>query len=142
MTRFPRILLRASTSLLVLMLAACAGRAVKPQSAEDLVRERAQVRWDLMIARDFDAAYKYLTPGTRLAVSVEDFKNKYRGMRVDWRSASVQAVECTTDERCKVKVEVAFKVVGGVQGVADLGGTQVVDETWLAAQDGWYYLPN
>jgi hypothetical protein len=140
MTRFPRILLRASAALLILLLAACAGRAVKPQSAEDLVRERAKARWALMIARDFDAAYQFLTPGTRLLLTAEDFNEKFRHTRVDWKSAEVKEVVCSSADRCEAKVDVAFGISGGMRGVPNVGGNQLVTEIWLLEDGVWYYL--
>jgi hypothetical protein len=136
-----RIATRAALALLVLLLAACAGRVAKPETAEEQVRARSQERWALMIARDFDAAYAYLTPGTRLLHTQKDFYEKYRDTRVDWKSAEVRAVLCETADRCAVKVEVAFALAGGMRGVPNGGGSHVINEVWLLEEGRWYYLP-
>lgn len=141
MHTMPRIAIRAAIALLVLLLAACAGRAVKPETAEEQVRARSQERWTLMIARDFDAAYAFLTPGTRLLHTQEDFNEKYRNSRVDWKSADVKGVLCETADRCTVQVEVMFALVGGMRGVPNVGGDQVINEVWLLEEGTWFLLP-
>ena len=141
MHTIPRIAIRAALVLLVLLLAACAGRAVKPETAEEQVRTRAQERWALMIARDFDAAYAFLTPGTRLLHTQQDFNEKYRNTRVDWKSAEVKEVLCEAADRCTLKVEVAFALIGGMRGVPNVNGDQIINEVWLLEDGSWYHLP-
>lgn len=141
MHSLPPLAARAALLLLVLLLAACAGSSVKPATPEEQVRARSLERWALMVARDFDAAYAYLTPGTRLLHSAEEFNQKYRDSRVGWKSADVQEVQCETVDRCEVKVAVAFDLIGGMRGVPSIGGEHAISEVWLLEDGIWYYLP-
>lgn len=135
-----RILFPLTLAVLMLALAGCAGRTVKSAAPEELVTQRSTARWGLMIARDFDAAYTFLTPGTRLMLSVSDFNEKYRNTRVEWKSAEVKEVVCSNADRCEAKVDVVFAVTGGMRGVPNVGGNQTITEVWLLEGGEWYYL--
>jgi len=46
---------------MIALLAACSD----PRPAAEVVEERAQARWEAMVARDFQTAWEYYTPGYR-----------------------------------------------------------------------------
>jgi len=92
--------------LLGATLAGCAHSpglfGLSPDSAPDVkaeaVTERAEARWQALIKGDLPAAYSYLSPGSRQAVSLETYKRKhrvgfYRAVKI--RTASCQAEVCT-----------------------------------------------
>jgi hypothetical protein len=54
--------------------AAAAASVTSPEAKQDLVRQRAMSRWDLLIKDNMDAAYAYLSPGSRETTSLEKFK--------------------------------------------------------------------
>src|SRR3989338_7878395 len=121
--------------LMVFGLAGCAGFSVKPGSASDrqeIVRERAQLRWDALIKGDLDTAYKYLTPGTRSIVSLDVYRKKIRpGL---WEKASVESVSCEADQ-CEVSMLVEYSY-------RNMKSRKLqVKEFWLLDENDWWYVP-
>src|SRR6186997_165821 len=66
-----RIAVRLAAGILAITLGGCAATA--PRSAEVIVKERAQARWDALVKSDINAAYGYLSPGSRAVTSVFDY---------------------------------------------------------------------
>ena len=131
------------TALLwVLMLAgvfltAC---ATAPESAGNSIVERAQVRWDSLLAGDFETAYGFYSPGYRSSVSMIDLAVKIRSQRVHWVSAEYQDHSC--DERvCTVNFMVGFKVIQPVRGMPVWESSSLIDEKWVKTEGQWWYLP-
>ncbi|HSM68701.1 MAG TPA: hypothetical protein VK830_03230, partial [Xanthomonadales bacterium] len=89
--------LRASVMLLIMALAACA-TSVK---LESLVGERAQERWNLLLAEDYDGAYRYLSPAYRSSVSSAQYQRRLLLQQVRWTSARYIGSECS-ESTCKV----------------------------------------
>ena len=93
--------------LLALGLAGCVGISVdsSPEAKQRLVTERAQARWQVLIKGDVEAAYQFLSTGSKAATSLEAYKSKIRpGM---WREAKVEKVECEA-EICKAKMILTY----------------------------------
>jgi hypothetical protein len=76
-----------------------------PEAKQDLVRQRALSRWDLLIKDDMDAAYTYMSPGSREATPLEKYKANFR--RGAFRDAKVDAVTCDGDA-CIVRLYVTY----------------------------------
>jgi hypothetical protein len=115
-------------------LAGCAGMAAKPETAlpQEAVAKRAQARWDALIKSDLDAAYGYLSPGTRSVMSLDLYKAKIRpGM---WKKASVESVTCERD-RCdiRVMVEYDFRELKSI--------VRPLEEVWMEADGEWWHVP-
>ena len=63
-------------------LTAC---ATAPGNTGDSIAERAQDRWDALLAGDFETAYAFYSPGYRSTTSVVDLAFEIRSRRVwDW----------------------------------------------------------
>ena len=75
------------------------------QSVEAKVAERAKARWDAVIKDDMGAAYAYLSPASREAVSLEKYKSAPR--RTGFREAKVEEVKCEA-EVCYAKLLVTY----------------------------------
>jgi hypothetical protein len=85
--------------------AAPATSVTTPEAKQDLVRKRAMSRWDLLIKDDMDAAYAYLSPGSRQTLSLERFKKNFR--RGAFRAARVDNVTCDGDA-CVARMFVTY----------------------------------
>lgn len=129
-TRFLALLAAAAASA---ALAGCA--AFAPKSPEDLVRERAQERWDALIAGDFEKAYGFLSPASRGVVSLPQFRASI-GAAVSWKSAKVHSVVCEQPDRCKVTMLVKYAPMLPRPRVGTIETS--VDETWLLDQGQWW----
>ena len=122
---------------LVLLVSACSGTTGKE---DDLLRERAQLRWDSILSRDFDTAYSLYSPGYRSKHSRVDFEIDLRMKRVRWTSAEYVRRECT-ENRCVLTFNVGFKVSKPVPGLAEFRNTSMVDETWVKTRGEWWFVP-
>jgi hypothetical protein len=101
------------------------GAAATPEAKREAVTKRANARWDALIKGDFDAAYALLSPASRQAVTLEQFKQ--RSGRIAYRLAKVDSVDCSS-EFCKVKMLITYdhRLMKGVQ--------TPLEETWVFDQ--------
>lgn len=117
------------------LLAACSG---PPRPAEEIVAERAQARWDALIAQDPETAYQYRTPGYREKTKKIDHAIQYSRRRITWTSAEVREVECD-GRRCKLEVLIGYRADGAPGVLSGMEGRRPVEEIWLQIDDEWWY---
>ena len=120
-------------SLLALGLAGCAGISVdsSPQAKQRLVAERAQARWQVLMKGDVDAAYQFLSAGSKAVTALDLYKAKIRpGM---WREAKVDKVECEA-EICRVLMQITYDTrrMRGIQ--------TPLDESWIIENGSAWYI--
>ena len=123
-------------TLVLLTLAGCA--TTGPQT--DPVVERAQARWNAVIAGDLETAYAYFSPGYRSTTSLIDFGVTMRTRPVKWTSAAYKDHTCE-ESRCTVRFDIGFRVQKPVAGVNVYDGSDVVEDTWVQTEGQWWYLP-
>jgi hypothetical protein len=123
-------------TLVLLTLAACAATAPKT----DPVVERAQARWNAVIAGDLETAYSYFSPGYRSTTSLIDYGVTIRTRPVKWTSAAYKDHTCE-ESRCTVRFDIGFRVQKPVPGVNVYDGSEVVEDTWVRTEGQWWYLP-
>ncbi|MFO1305841.1 MAG: hypothetical protein U1F54_19125 [Burkholderiales bacterium] len=101
-----------------------------PEGKVALVRERALSRWALLIKDDMDAAYAYMSPGSKEIVTLAKFKANFR--RGAFRDAKVDNVACDGDA-CVVKLYVTYDHTK-MKGI-----TTPVSESWIVdGGQAWY----
>lgn len=121
------------------LLAGCA--TVTPAATmDDIIAERAQARWDALLAREYATAYSYYSPGFRSKASATDLEIKMRLQRVRWTAAKYRDHTCTEDV-CNVRVDVNYEVNTPVPGVSTWKGIELIEEKWLRSGGEWWYLP-
>jgi hypothetical protein len=102
-----------------LALAGCAGMArlsadSSPEAKREAVSARAEARWQALIKGDLDAAYQYLSPGSRATIPLDVYKATHKvGL---YRGAKVDSVACEA-AACKVVMLIRydFKSFKGVE---------------------------
>ena len=110
-------------------LTACA--ALEPRAPQEVVKERAQARWNVLIKGDVEAAYQFLSTGSKGATSVAGYKARIKpGL---WREAKVGKIECEA-EICKVMMLVTYDV-RRMKGIET-----PVDETWIIEKGSAWYV--
>ena len=120
----------AACATILAVLGGCAATfAGKP--AKEIVAERAQQRWDLMVKNDFSGAYRYVSPAGRQLVTEAGFISSFR--RNFWTSAKVSEVECPTAEACDVEVQIEYQHLG-------IRMKTGVREKWVREKSEWWYL--
>ncbi len=93
--------------VVVVAVAACA--ALDRRTPSEVVKERAQARWDALMKDDIPAAYKYLSPGSRSVTSLEQYTASIR--RGFWKSVVVHEAACETDS-CEVQANIEYEFQG------------------------------
>ena len=116
---------------MVAVMVAIGGCAVAPRTPEEAVKQRAQARWDLMLKGDFNAAYGYLSPGSRSVITASDYASSLRvGF---WKTAVVEKVECGSAQSCEVAATIEYEHLGRRTKTP-------LRETWIREGSEWWYL--
>ena len=124
--------------LALMLLSACA--TTSTASPEDIVKERAQARWDALLSRDYAGAYAFYSPGYRSAVSVTDFEISIRMRRIRYTSAKFMDQKCE-ENTCKVLFSVGYRVGAPVPGVSVWNGFDSITDQWVKTGGEWWFLP-
>ena len=96
-----------------------------------MVKERAQARWDALVKGDLNAAYGYLSPGSRSIISASDYAGTIR--RGFWKAAKVEKVECGSAQSCEVFATIEYEFSG-------MRTKTLLRETWIRDGSEWWYL--
>ncbi len=76
-----------------------------PAEREKAVAQRAEARWGALIKGDLDAAYTYLSPGSKVANPLSLYKTKVKpGI---WREAKTESVKCEGDA-CTATMSITY----------------------------------
>jgi len=120
---------RLAMGLAAVVLCGCASLA--PRTADTIVKEKAQARWDALVKGDLNAAYGYLSPGSRSVISATDYAGSIR--RGFWKSAVVEKVECGSAQTCEVSATIEYEFMGRRT-------KSPLRETWIRDGSEWWYL--
>lgn len=127
------VFLGIGRSVLVLVLAVafsgCA--AIKPRSAEEIVKQRSQARWDALVKGDVANAYTFFSPGSRAVLSADDYAASVR--KGFWKSATVDRVVCETAETCLAQATIEYEFQGKRIKTP-------LRETWIREGSDWWYV--
>ena len=126
--------------LLVFLLSACATTTTTTPSTDELVKERAEARWEALLSRDYASAYSFYSPGYRSTASVTDFEIEIRLRRVRWTTAEYLKHDCN-ENTCSVRFRVGYRVSSPVPGVDTWDGYDVITDKWVKTGGEWWYLP-
>jgi hypothetical protein len=130
-SRRARTAVAAGSFLAVAMIASCGTAPVQEDaSPEVVVKQRAQARWDAMVAGDLDKAYAYMSPTSREMIPLQAFRNSIRiGF---WKKAQVSGITCDKDA-CDVTVDLTYSYRGStIQTPAR--------ETWVKSDGAWWHV--
>lgn len=127
--------------ILTAVVAGCAGSTPKPAAGSPI--ERAQARWDLLIAGKASEAYDYLTPGYRSTTSREQYVASQAQRPIRRKQARVSGAECPEGAlHCDVAVELDVEIPQGVvPGRVKMDATNRLTERWLLLDGAWYLAP-
>jgi len=114
---------------LVAGLAACG--VLERRAPQQVVKERAQARWDALVKGDVATAYGYLSPSSKALATPESYKNSIKlGF---WKSAVVEKVDCNTADSCETIAAIEYEFQG--RRVAT-----PLKETWIHEGSNWWYV--
>ena len=116
----------------VTLLGGCATPATTDgRPPEEVVKARAQARWDALVKEDYATAYSYLGPGSRAVNSLEAYKTAIP--KSFYRDAQVEKVVCETAETCEVQARVEYEFKGSRIKTP-------LTETWIRQEGNWWYV--
>ena len=134
-TQAARVVFALLTASLIL-----AGCASAPANRDQPAIDRAQARWDAIIAGDLESAYTYYSPGYRSANSLIDFGVTERMKKVAYTSAEYLESDCE-ESRCRIKFTIGYRVVNPVPGLSVYESKTAIEDTWIRTSGQWWYLP-
>ena len=123
-------------ALLVVVVAGCS-----PQGPSESVEDRAQARWDLLLERDFEGAWAYMTPGFRETTNQYDYARDMAGRPIRWLSATVSGKNCEEDI-CNISILVEYRAVGAPSGMGQMRLSRTISETWIRLDGAWWFVQN
>ena len=144
---------RVSMPLMAVLIAAtmfsagCASDAAKPDKTSAVgaipnkaAEDRAQERWNLLIAHKADKAYDYLSPGYRATKTREDYAKEMNERPVQWEKVLPYRQVCDKPDVCVIdlQIDAGVKMPGVSNKVSTVG---FVTETWIRSRGKWYFLP-
>ena len=112
------------------ILGGCA-TANPARSDKEIVAERAQQRWDLLVMSNFAGAYAYISPAGRELMKPEAYAASLRAGF--WTGAKVDRVECQTVDTCEVEVWIEYQYRG-------MKMKTPVHEKWLRQKSDWWFV--
>ena len=112
-----------------LALAGCAAIGSRPDA--EVVKEKAEARWDLFIKGDIRGAYEYLSPGARQVVTADSYVGSIKpGL---WRTARVDKVNCVSPDLCEVDLTIGIVFQGRASHTP-------LREKWVRVDGKWWYF--
>ena len=131
---------KTPTSIAIATLALLAAACSQPdRPPEDVVAERAQARWDAMVAQEFQRAWEYYSPGFREKTEPAVFEVQMAQRPVRWDSAEVTSVDCAEEDKCEVSTRIAYTAVGAPGQLAGMQNERSTSETWIRIDEEWWY---
>lgn len=124
-----------AASVCTLLLVGCATQQVAPSvlSPEERVAERANQRWQAVLAGDVEKAYSFVAPAYREIVDLQGFRATF-GSAANRVAAQVVATSCE-QEVCDVTVRVDF--VPPLRPRTDVINTHL-NERWVLVDNEWW----
>jgi hypothetical protein len=152
MTRQSRIPVRAmhvlTCAALALVLAACTatgGRKSADEAVESTtarLEKRALERWKLLVAKQPDKAWEYLSPGVRATWPKEKYASEMSQRPVKWEKAELyKEAACEAEDACTIALLVTYSMDVPLPNVGRVTSPSVLEEKWIALDGVWYHVP-
>ena len=133
-----RLIMLSASVVVFALLAGCGAQTRDARPAEQIVAERAEQRWSLLIEGEFGQAYQYLSPGARELESESQYWRRLSQRRVQWVSAEVVSVDCE-DNLCEANIRVGYEIARALPGVPRMQAHNRVLERWVFRDGVWYH---
>ncbi len=123
--------------MLALIFNGCSNRLFDSRTDQQIVEDRATQRWQLLIRRDFSAAYQYLSPGSRETTPENIYVGKFGGA-TQWLEAKQVSSDCVED-LCRITMAVNYRIHHKYypKGIEN---TRKFKEKWVRSDGQWWYL--
>ena len=101
------------------------------RSPQEIVKERAQGRWDALVSGDLPKAFGYFSPGSRAVLQVDRWSTTIK--KGFWKSAVVERVECPSADSCDAIASIEYELQGRRTKTP-------LRETWIREGSNWWYV--
>lgn len=115
------------------------GQAKAPAAEEqqpESLEQRVKARWDALIERDFEEAYKFNSPEYRKIYTLKDYKGDF-GTKVRWTGADVVSTSVEGNS-ATVRIQIAYKTAMPDGRVVD--ASRYLSEKWVRKDGNWWYV--
>jgi len=103
-----------------------------------LLKSRSKERWSMMIKRDFDAVYAYLSPERRKFLSVAGFKQTI-GNSIEWQSVEIKSAS-VDGKKGEVEVLINYRpLIPGMPMDEGFSIPETLTEKWYWDGSNWWY---
>jgi len=113
------------------LLSGCAGLGPE-RPPEEVVQKRAQAWADALLKGNLEGAYRYTSPTYRSYASAGAYHARVEGTS-RWEVAEVRAVECPTEQLCKVTFMLEYP---GYQGQGTIRRPRTYK--WVRSEGRWW----
>ena len=121
---------------LLLALLGCATMQNMAVNDTEILRARANLRWQALLKRDWDGAYAYELPAYRNTHDVKQFSSKF-GSKVLWKEAKVTTVDITKDSSlADIKVLIKYEIMMSDGEI--LASDKTANERWIKQENEWW----
>lgn len=105
-----------------------------------VAQRRAVERWELLINRQAEKAYDYLSPGYRATKKREDYAAEMNSRPIGWSKVYPSTETCEKPDICTVNLAIEYQaqMPGVGKSVTSIG---YVTETWIKSKGKWWHLP-
>lgn len=106
-----------------------------PKDPQTQVRQLATERWQALLAKKWDVAYQYTTPGFRKVRTLDEYRVRVSSVPVRWESAEVLRADCEA-ERCVVRIKLNTRPL-----LPPFNKTPIesgIDEIWVQQDGRWW----
>ena len=110
-------------------------------SDADVVKQRAEQRWNYLIEKKAEKAYEYLTPGYRKTKSLQQYVGEKTAVALRWQGVAVSKADCKEDV-CDVFVSIDYEVSLPNSGGKPISTFAPMQEKWVKVGKQWYFLPD
>lgn len=127
---------KATLAALAVATLALAGCASQPKlTPEEIVKQRADERWQYLVKGDLEKAYAMLTEGERKITSYDAYRSRItNGL---WIKGEAVEVTCET-EKCVARIHLDSKPPLGSRFGSNI--SVYFNETWLLEDGQWRFF--
>ncbi len=125
---------------LCVLLASCANEQTRSSKTKLTPIQLSQARWDAIYAKDYNVAYEFMSPATKSAIDVDDYRFWLKKKPVVWEKTNILSEECS-EQVCKVQIQLFYSIPPIAQGVGRMKMDSQVTESWVKTDNHWWFVP-
>ena len=102
---------------------------------------RVVTYWNYKINKDFNNAYKFLSPGWKKNESESQYNQRLMDSKVDWISVKLIDKKCKQNNLCQVNLAIEYEYSFRGSFGDKIKVPSTVAENWIMKDNVWYNVP-